>query len=530
MSGIYGYFLLFAQFAFLGLLRRLFPANGDLTIKIALALMMTGGITGSFLAPVFHKYLSIRYLLAWSLGMQAVLSILASRADKIWIIFPISAMVGFSIGMATVTLAGNLGQWLDAECGCVRVGVGTGLAYGFCNIPWIFSAPADEQCLVGAGMAGVGLIGVWLLPSQGQAVILRQRVPWRWMLIFCALVWIDSAVFTIIQHAPDLREGTWGVGKLWRNAGLHFAAGCMAGAWLARGGLRSFVMVALFVISVAGLCVNEPATRLAAGWMYPVAVSMYSTALVCWPGLLAGSDGAMWRAAWVLSIAGWMGSANGIAMAENLRRVPVWFVGIAAAVVLTGLAWKNRNGGWIVVVAVGLVVGSGVLWRGGNVAGVGAAVERGRRVYIAEGCIHCHSRYVRPYGADEMAWGPVSDWRKVAAESPVLIGNRRQGPDLAYVGARRSAAWMREHFMNPRLIEPDSVMPEYTYLFRDGRGEDLIAFLLDGGVRGSGGCVAERIGLDACRWSGAGRARSVGMVYSCASLYGMSWLGWTRRR
>lgn len=52
------------------------------------------------------------------------------------------------------------------------------------------------------------------------------------------------------------------------------------------------------------------------------------------------------------------------------------------------------------------------------VAGFGTALQReqvnapvldsvalGRQVYISEGCIHCHSQFVRPVGADVMLWG-----------------------------------------------------------------------------------------------------------------------------
>ncbi len=107
------------------------------------------------------------------------------------------------------------------------------------------------------------------------------------------------------------------------------------------------------------------------------------------------------------------------------------------------------------------------------------AVERGRDVYLAEGCIHCHSRYVRPGSLDETLWGPASDPAVVLGEKPVLIGNRRQGPDLANVGARRSEEWLKLHFLNPRDFAEDSPMPSYAYLFNDTRGDDLIAFLRD---------------------------------------------------
>jgi cytochrome c oxidase cbb3-type subunit 2 len=107
------------------------------------------------------------------------------------------------------------------------------------------------------------------------------------------------------------------------------------------------------------------------------------------------------------------------------------------------------------------------------------AVERGRAVYLAEGCIHCHSRYVRPGSPDVPLWGPASDPAVVLAEKPVLIGNRRHGPDLANVGARRSETWLKRHFLAPRDFAHESPMPPYAHLFEDTRGDDLIAFLRD---------------------------------------------------
>jgi len=110
------------------------------------------------------------------------------------------------------------------------------------------------------------------------------------------------------------------------------------------------------------------------------------------------------------------------------------------------------------------------------------AAERGRRVYLAEGCIHCHSQYIRPGSQDEALWGAASRAEDVRMGEPVLIGNRRQGPDLSTVGARRSVAWLRAHFLHPRLLVPNSSMPSYAPLFVNGRGEDLIAYLQSTGV------------------------------------------------
>jgi cytochrome c oxidase cbb3-type subunit 2 len=104
-------------------------------------------------------------------------------------------------------------------------------------------------------------------------------------------------------------------------------------------------------------------------------------------------------------------------------------------------------------------------------------IERGRLVYISEGCIHCHSQYVRPNTADVLMWGPVESLDELHRQQPPLIGNRRQGPDLSQVGGRRSPLWLKAHLYNPREVSGASIMPSYAFLFRDRRGNDLVAYL-----------------------------------------------------
>lgn len=106
-----------------------------------------------------------------------------------------------------------------------------------------------------------------------------------------------------------------------------------------------------------------------------------------------------------------------------------------------------------------------------------AAVARGRKVYVAEGCIHCHSQYVRPSTPDQELWGPARP--EVLEETPPLLGVRRQGPDLADVGNRRTPTWQRLHLIDPQALVSGSRMPSYAWLFEDGdgRGEDLVAYL-----------------------------------------------------
>ena len=74
-------------------------------------------------------------------------------------------------------------------------------------------------------------------------------------------------------------------------------------------------------------------------------------------------------------------------------------------------------------------------------------------------------------------WGPVKSIAELREENPPLIGNRRQGPDLTEVGIRRSTLWLKAHFYNPAEVSGSSIMPSYRFLFRDGRGDDLVAYL-----------------------------------------------------
>ena len=70
-------------------------------------------------------------------------------------------------------------------------------------------------------------------------------------------------------------------------------------------------------------------------------------------------------------------------------------------------------------------------------------VERGRKVYIANGCVYCHTQQVRPaYAAADLdrAWGVRrSAPRDYLFERPALLGRMRMGPDLANVGRRQPA-------------------------------------------------------------------------------------------
>ncbi|MCV2438677.1 cbb3-type cytochrome c oxidase subunit II [Paucibacter sp. DJ2R-2] len=94
---------------------------------------------------------------------------------------------------------------------------------------------------------------------------------------------------------------------------------------------------------------------------------------------------------------------------------------------------------------------------------------RGRQVYIANGCVYCHSQQPRAKNfAPDFArgWGRASVAADYAYDTPHLLGTMRTGPDLFNIGARQpSDQWHLGHLYQPRAYVPGSVMPSYPYLF-----------------------------------------------------------------
>lgn len=480
VAGVYAYFLLFAQFAFLELLQAKVSGGG---LKAVLAMMALGGVVSGFVVSRSDRAGRVSFIVA--MLACAVVARLSPLTGSTFLFAVLSGIMGVSLGSATVSLASLIGRNLESRSGCLWVGLGTGLAYGCCNIPVLFMAAPAVQASVSAAFATLAALAGSKLRDEAEEIPGSRAVPWRAILVFGALVWMDSAAFYVIQHAPELKDGTWGAERLWRNAAVHFTTAIVAGFWLSRGGWKSLCVVAWVVLALAGWWVNGASTREWAGWIYPAGVSLYSTALVAWPGLLAergaaGGRSTASRAAWVFGIAGWIGSANGIGMVESLQRVPGGFLLVAGMVVLGGALVTRWNGrGGLVLLAISVAAWAGT---------PGPSKEadprvRGRQVYLSEGCIHCHSQYVRPGSPDESAWGPARGAEEVLKGKPVLIGNRRQGPDLSQVGARRSETWLKLHFIDPRALVADSRMPSYAHLFGNGtRGEDLVRYLKDSGV------------------------------------------------
>jgi cytochrome c oxidase cbb3-type subunit 2 len=100
--------------------------------------------------------------------------------------------------------------------------------------------------------------------------------------------------------------------------------------------------------------------------------------------------------------------------------------------------------------------------------------KMGKAIYIANGCVACHTQQVRNVDMDKV-WGGrpgiaadyagnkrTDFWRNTAT----LMGTERTGPDLSNIGIRQPGIdWNLVHLYNPRIVVKESIMPAYPWMF-----------------------------------------------------------------
>ena len=90
----------------------------------------------------------------------------------------------------------------------------------------------------------------------------------------------------------------------------------------------------------------------------------------------------------------------------------------------------------------------------------------GRKIYIANGCVYCHSQSIR-----SIDWGlgaeRIAQSGDYVQDKPILLGSARTGPDLSQEGGEHPDDWHIAHFMNPRYTRPLSIMPAFAFLGMD---------------------------------------------------------------
>ena len=93
-----------------------------------------------------------------------------------------------------------------------------------------------------------------------------------------------------------------------------------------------------------------------------------------------------------------------------------------------------------------------------------ALEQRGRDLYIREGCYTCHSQMIRPFRDEALRYGHYSLAAESKFDHPFQWGSKRTGPDLARVGTKYSNEWHVQHLIAPRSVVPESIMPNYPWL------------------------------------------------------------------
>jgi cytochrome c oxidase cbb3-type subunit 2 len=126
---------------------------------------------------------------------------------------------------------------------------------------------------------------------------------------------------------------------------------------------------------------------------------------------------------------------------------------------------------------------------------------KGKAVYIANGCVSCHTQQVRNVDMDK-TWGErpgiaadyaankrIDTWRNTAT----LMGTERTGPDLTNIGTRQPGVdWNLVHLYNPRIVVKESIMPAYPWMFaikENPAKEDIIVSVPEEYLHGKQGKV-----------------------------------------
>jgi cytochrome c oxidase cbb3-type subunit 2 len=92
-------------------------------------------------------------------------------------------------------------------------------------------------------------------------------------------------------------------------------------------------------------------------------------------------------------------------------------------------------------------------------------VGKGKTVYITEQCWWCHT-LLPEHTQDWQVFGTPPFQGDMNGEMPTAFGSDRKAPDILHVASRNSSReWMMLHFFNPRLVQPNSIMPRFDYLW-----------------------------------------------------------------
>jgi cytochrome c oxidase cbb3-type subunit I/II len=71
---------------------------------------------------------------------------------------------------------------------------------------------------------------------------------------------------------------------------------------------------------------------------------------------------------------------------------------------------------------------------------------------------------IRPFRDEVARYGEYSKAGEFVYDHPFQWGSKRTGPDLARIGGKYPDSWHYNHMMDPRIMSPGSIMPQYGWL------------------------------------------------------------------
>ena len=99
--------------------------------------------------------------------------------------------------------------------------------------------------------------------------------------------------------------------------------------------------------------------------------------------------------------------------------------------------------------------------------------QRGRDLYIREGCYACHSQMIRPFRDEMLRYGHYSLAAESKYDHPFQWASKRTGPDIARLGGKYSDEWHTQHLIRPQNVVPESIMPPYPWLMNELKYDDI---------------------------------------------------------
>lgn len=344
----YFYFLIYAQFGFL---HRISGSIGQASWEAILGTMAVCGVVGALAAGRwFHPDRGPAWLMAGFAG-SGVGSLLAATGDSRISFLLAAALSGFWLAVLTVVLVGVLRAWFPLKGAGLMCGLGTGLAYFLSNIPAVFTASPTVQCIVAtaACLAALAMVRGMGAPHTVREVDgMGRRPAWKalagTLTLFLVLIFADSAAFTQIQESAALKQASWfGDGRLWSIGLIHFLAAVAGGFLMDHGRDRLLYLLAFSGLYAGWSLLTRANGSLPATLVYASGVSLYSCALVAFSLVFKSRYRTVSRAGLVFAVAGWLGSALGIGMVNDLGRVPGVFWLLALVVLVAGLALKGKE-------------------------------------------------------------------------------------------------------------------------------------------------------------------------------------------